>query len=97
MIRTAGDAHARWHSYRGALRGVSPSTREGRNGPAVQRQWAVDSWQLAVGSGQWAVVSGQELEGLGLAPLLGEVREIARRLWTAAGSDGRLTVDLFRL
>ena len=33
----AGNAHARWHRYRGALRGVSPRTREGRNGPTVQK------------------------------------------------------------
>ena len=30
-----GDEHARWHSFRGALRGESPRTREGRNGPTV--------------------------------------------------------------
>jgi len=25
-----------WHSYRGALRGESPGTKEGRNGPTTQ-------------------------------------------------------------
>jgi len=37
----------RWRNYRGALRGVSPRTREGRNGPTVQT----------------AVAGGQELRG----------------------------------
>ncbi len=40
---SAGMAHAQWHSYRGALRGESPHTREGRNGPTVQGQWIVGS------------------------------------------------------
>ena len=52
----AGDEHVRWHSYRGALRGVSPRTREGRNGPTVPT--AEVSGQRSVVSGQWSVTAG---------------------------------------
>ena len=61
----AGDAQARWHRYRGALRGVSPRTREGRNGPTVQRQ-------RPVASGLLSVVGGRGQQGVGKTRLVPE-------------------------
>ena len=54
---------------RGALRGESPRTREGRNGPTVERQWPV--------------VSGQELQGTGMAGSLKEVEGLVPQFWDA--------------
>ncbi len=75
----AGDAAPTWHGVRGALRGESPRTREGRR---PDRTTAVVGGQWSVGRGN-GTCSGRGRE-LALGWSLAEVYESSPPVWTAA-------------